>query len=202
ALDRADLPAARKSYEEAFQLRTQAGEKQTAAESRVSLAKLAIEEGHAPDAEISARASQQQFHSDHQGDDELAADTVLINALLAQGKQSEAEAEIKRDQPLGDATQNRFLHLDFESALGRALLGSDRPETSGTLLQQVKRDARRYRFVGLELAGDLALAEYTNKTKHPAEAQLQLRALQKVANSKGFGLIARKAAQGSSMPGK
>ena len=61
ALDRGDLTLARKRYEEALALRSQAGEKQTAAESRVSLAKLAIEEGHASDAEASARASKEQF---------------------------------------------------------------------------------------------------------------------------------------------
>ena len=58
ALDRGDLALARKRYEEALALRSQAGEKQTAAESRVSLAKLAIEEGHASDAEASVRAVQ------------------------------------------------------------------------------------------------------------------------------------------------
>ncbi|MGB7622352.1 MAG: winged helix-turn-helix domain-containing protein, partial [Terriglobia bacterium] len=47
AFDRGDLALARKRYEEALTLRNQAGEKQNAAESRVSLAKLAIEEGHA-----------------------------------------------------------------------------------------------------------------------------------------------------------
>jgi len=37
------------------------------------------------------------------------------------------------------------------------------------------------------------MAELANKTKHSAQAQLQFHALQKSANSRGFGLIARKA---------
>ena len=44
--DRGDLVAARKSYEEALAIRKQTGEKQTAAETELALARLAIEEGH------------------------------------------------------------------------------------------------------------------------------------------------------------
>ena len=195
ALDRGDLPLARKSHGEALQLRIQAGEKQTAAESRVSLAKLAIEEGHASDAETSARASQQQFHEGHQDDDELSAGTVLVNALLAQGKQHDAETETENIQRLGNTSQNRFLHLNFELAAGRVLLGSDHPEASGPLFRQIKIDAQRYGFIGLEFDDELALAEFAKKTKHAADAQNQLRALENAANSKGFGLIARKAVE-------
>ncbi len=102
ALDRGDLPLARKRYEEAFALRSQAGEKQNTAESRVSLAKLAIEEGHAPDAEASVRACIEQFQKEQQADDELTARIVLIDALLAQAKLSEAQKEMEAAQRLGN----------------------------------------------------------------------------------------------------
>ena len=198
ALDRGDLALARKRYEEALALRNQAGEKQTAAESRVSLAKLAIEEGHGSDAETSARSSQQQFHQEQQADDELSASIVLIDALLAQGKQGEAQKEMEAAQALGNKSQNRFLRLQFELASGRVFLVSDHPDASRPLFQRVADDAHRYGFVGLEFADDLALAEFANKTKHGSQAQMELRALQKSASSKGFGLIARKASRESS----
>ncbi len=199
ALDRGDLALARKRYEEALALRSQAGEKQTAAESRVSLAKLAIEEGHAADAEAWARQCKQQFQQDLQKDDELAASLVIIDALLAQGKQSVAEQEMEAEQPLGKQSQNRFLHLQFELASGRVSLASDHPEASLAIFQRVAGDARRYGFVGLKFANDLALAGFANKTKHGSQAQMELRALQKSASSKGFGLIARTAFQQSSV---
>ncbi|MBZ5653174.1 MAG: winged helix-turn-helix domain-containing protein, partial [Acidobacteriia bacterium] len=94
AFDRGDLALARKRYEEALTLRNQAGEKQSAAESRVSLANLAIEEGHASDAEASVRECKEQFHREQQADDELTARIVLIDALLAQAKLSEAQKEM------------------------------------------------------------------------------------------------------------
>jgi eukaryotic-like serine/threonine-protein kinase len=199
ALDRGDLTLARKRYEGALALRNQAGEKQSAAESRVSLAKLAIEEGHASDAETSARECKEQFHMERQADDELSAGIALIDALLAQGKQSEAQKEMEAFQQLGKASQNRFLSLQFELVSGRVLLKSEHPEAASSFLQGVNRDAKRYGLVGLEFASELALAELANKTKRGAQAQIDLHALQKSASSKGFGLIARKALQESSV---
>ena len=195
ALDRGDLTLARKRYEEALALRNGAGEKQNAAESRVSLAKVAIEEGHASDAEAPVRASMEQFQKEQQADDELTASIVLIDALLIQGKQGEAQKEMEAAQPLGKKSQNRFLRLQFELASGRVFLASDHPDASRSLFQQVADDAHRYGFVGLEFADDLALAEFANKTRHGSQAQMELRALQKAASSKGFGLLARKASQ-------
>jgi DNA-binding winged helix-turn-helix (wHTH) protein/tetratricopeptide (TPR) repeat protein/TolB-like protein len=202
ALDRGDLALARKRYEEALTLRNQAGEKQSATESRVSLANLAIEEGHAPDAEALVRACIEQFQKEQQADDELTARIVLIDALLAQAKLSEAQKEMEAAQPLGNKSQNRFLRLQFELASGRVLLASDHPDASRPIFQRVASDAHRYGFVGIEFADDLALAEFANKTKHGSQAQMELRALQKSASSKGFGLIARKASQENSVLGK
>jgi ATP/maltotriose-dependent transcriptional regulator MalT len=202
ALDRGDLALARKRYQESLELRNQAGEKQTAAESRVSLAKLAIEEGHASDAEASVHGCKEQFHSEQQADDELSASIALIDALLAQGKQVEAQKEMEAAQQLGNATQNHFLRLQFELVSGRVFLASHHPEASNRLFQRVRNDARHYGFVGVEFADALALAELAKKTKHGVQAQMELQALQKSASSKGFGLIARKASRESSVPGK
>jgi tetratricopeptide (TPR) repeat protein len=199
AMDRGDLTLARKRYEEALALRNGAGEKQNAAESRVSLAKVAIEEGHASDAEAPVRASIEQFQKEQQADDELTASIVLIDAFLIQGKLGEAQKEMEAAQQLGNATQNRFLRLQFELASGRIFLASDHPDASRPLFQRVSSDAHHYGFVGVELADELALAELANKTKHGTKSQMELQALQKSASSRGFGLIARKASEESSV---
>ena len=198
ALDRGDLPLARKRHEEARALRSQAGEKQSTAESRVSLAKVAIEEGHASDAEAPLRACIEQFQKEQQADDELTARIVLIDALLAQAKQSEAQKEMEAAQRLGKGSQNRFLGLQFELFSGRVFLGSEHPDAAGPLLEGVNHEAQRYRFAGLKFATELALAELATKTNHGVEAQTKFRALQTSASSKGFGLIARKASQETS----
>jgi tetratricopeptide (TPR) repeat protein len=202
ALDRGDLVSARKRYEEALELRNQAGERQTAAESRLSLAKLAIEEGHGSDAETRARECKKQFHSEQQADDELSASIALIDSLLAQGKKDDAQKELEAARPLGNATQNRLLRLQFELASGRVLLNSRHPEAAGPLLRSVNLDAQHYGFIGLKFAIDLALADLANKTNRGAQAQVELRALKRSASSKGFGLTASKASQESSLLSK
>jgi tetratricopeptide (TPR) repeat protein len=193
ALDRGDLTLARERYEEALALRSQAGEKQSAAESRVSLAKLAIEEGHASDAEASVRACKQQFHQEQQADDELIVSTVLIEALLAQDKHSEAQKEAGASEPLATKSQNRIVRLKFDLASARMMLASDRPESSRQPLEQLAQDAHGHGFLGLELEGRVSLAELARKTGHLAAAEEQLTSLERAARSKGFGLIAGKA---------
>jgi hypothetical protein len=127
---------------------------------------------------------------------------VLISALLAEGRQGEAEKEMEATRPLGNETQNRFLRLQFELVSGRVLLNSRQPEAAGPLLRSVSRDALRHGFMGLKFGVDLALAEFANKTKRSSQAQIEFSALQKSASSRGFGLIARKAFQESSLQAK
>lgn len=195
AVDRGNLGLARKEYEEALGLRNQSGEKQTAAESRVSLARVAIEEGRMSDAETLARACKQQFQGEKQSDDELSATIVLIDALLLQGTQGEAQKELEAVRGLGNRSQNRFLRLRFELEQSHVLLASAHPEEANPLLQNVGTEAKRHGFVGLEFENSLALARLANKMGHTAEAQTRLRKLREAATSKGYGLIARKASQ-------
>ena len=126
---------------------------------------------------------------------------MIIDALLAQGKQSEVAKEIEADQPLGKQSQNLFLRLQFELVSGRVLLESGNPEAAGPVLRGVNREAQRYGFTGIGFGTELALAEFATKTKHGAKAQREFRALQTSASSKGFGLIARKVLHEASVRG-
>jgi eukaryotic-like serine/threonine-protein kinase len=192
--DRGDLAAARKSYEESLALRSQAGEKQTAAETQVALAELSIDEGHPNDAETLARTCQDQFHQEKEAADELAAITVLIKALLAQGKYSDAQKEIDASQSLLQKNQNRLLGLQYALVAAQALIASDHPESAGPRLQAVLKEARAHEYLAVQLEAELGLAELARKTGSPAAANQQLMALAITARAKGFGLIARKAA--------
>ena len=96
-------------------------------------------------------------------------------------------------------SQNLFLRLQFELASGRVLLASNHPDASRPTFQRVANTAHSHGFVGLELADELALAQLSNKMKHASQAQIELHALQNSASSKGFGLIARKAVEESSV---
>ncbi len=104
--DQGDFAGARKSYEESLTLRTKTGEKQAAAETQTALAQLSVEEGRAGEAEGAVRTCLQQFRQEQQTDDELAAGTVLISALTAQGKNADAQKEADVAGSLAEKSQN------------------------------------------------------------------------------------------------
>lgn len=196
--DRGDLAAARKSYEESLGLRTQSGEKQAGAETQVALAQLSVEEGHAAEAEAAARKCKDQFHHEHEADDELAASTVLVEALLAQGKQTDAANETESAASIAAKNLNTMIRLRFDLISARVVLASDKPESARVRLRQTLDEARKHQYLGVEFEASLALAELDMKTGHAAAARTQFAALEKAARSRGFGLIAGKAATAQS----
>jgi tetratricopeptide (TPR) repeat protein len=193
-LDRGDLAAARKLYQESLTVRNQTGEKLTAAESEVSLAQLSIEEGRASEAEVAARRCRDQFHQEQQADDELGATTVLAEALLAQGKQAEAAKEMEAASQLAAKSQNTLVRLQFDLVSARMTLASDKPGSAGARLRQTLAEAHKHGYVGIEFDASLALAELELRSGQIAAGDMRLNALEKSARSRGFGLIARKAA--------
>ncbi len=192
--DRGDLAAAHKSYEESLALHSQAGEKQNAAEIQIALARLAIEEGHPADAEAAMLKCKDEFGKEQEADDELTARIVLTQALLAQGKHADAQKEVEATRKLAGQSQNRLARLQFDLAFARVLLTSDQPELSRVQLEKILKEARAYEFAGVEFEARLALAELEKKSGHVSASRTELAALESSARSKGFGLMARKAA--------
>ncbi|HEX3820222.1 MAG TPA: tetratricopeptide repeat protein [Candidatus Sulfotelmatobacter sp.] len=191
--DQGDFAGARKSYEESLALRTKTGEKQAAAQSQTALAQLSIEEGRVGDAESLARSCLQQFHQEQQADDELAADTVLIDALTAQGKSSDAQKQADAAQALAEKSQNQIARLQLALALARLRLASGDVESSRKLLQQVSQSARERGLLGIELEAMLGFAQLARKTGSAASAQQQFASLERAARAKGFERIAAQA---------
>jgi DNA-binding winged helix-turn-helix (wHTH) protein/tetratricopeptide (TPR) repeat protein len=193
-IDRGDLAAAHKSYEESLALHNQAGDKQNASETQVALAHLAIEEGHPADAESAMLKCKDQFDKEQQADDELTASVVLTQALLAEGRHADAQKAVDAARPLANQSQNRLARLQFDLAVARVLLTSDQPEASRVQLAKILKDAHAHGFAGIEFEARLALAELEKKSGHDAASRTELTALESSARSKGFGLMARKAA--------
>jgi DNA-binding winged helix-turn-helix (wHTH) protein/TolB-like protein/Tfp pilus assembly protein PilF len=192
--DQGDLAAARKSYEGSLAIRNQVGEIQTVGETQVALARLSIEDGRAAEVENSMHRCKEQFHQERQADDELAASIWLTEALLAQGKQIDAQNEIERSQDLAARSQNLLFRLQYGLASARVLLASDHPEMSKPQLQHILSEARAHGLVGIELEAMLAEADLEKRSGHTALAEGQLASLERMAGDKGFGLVARKAA--------
>ena len=191
--DHGDLAAARKSYEEALAIRKQTGEKQTAAETELGLARLAIEEGHAADAETVIRKCKEQFHQDQQADDELAASIVLIDALLSESKLSEAQLEAGQAKSLADKSANTILHLQFEMMFARVQDWSGHFPAASAQLEKTLQSADSHQLLGLEFDARLALVELKNRAGQSVAALAESRSLENSARKNGFGLIASKA---------
>ena len=191
--DRGDLVAARNSYEEALAIRKQTGEKQTAAETELALAQLAIEEGRSSDAETMIRKCKEQFHQDQQADDEFSASIVLIDALLAESKLAEAESETGQAKSLADKSANTLLRLQFEMMSGRVQDLSGHFPAASEQLQKTLRSAHSHQFLELEFETRLAMAELRNRAGHSVAARAEWLSLENAARRNGFGLIASKA---------
>ena len=98
----ADFRAARAAFQSALKLLDAAGEKQTAAETQVALAELAMEEGRVAEVDTPLREAEQEFHNEQQTDDEISAAVALAKAMLAQGKVAEAWAKIDSTAKLAE----------------------------------------------------------------------------------------------------
>ncbi|MGB8537933.1 MAG: tetratricopeptide repeat protein [Acidobacteriaceae bacterium] len=192
--DRGDLAQSRKAYEEAITFRKQIGERQTVGQSEVQLARLAVEEGRAGEAETTLRQWKEQFQLEQQADDELLASVGLAEALLAQGKQAEAQREIEGARELAGKCQNLVDRLQYDVASARVLLLSDHPERAKMRVDRALRDARVHGFVGIEFDAMLVTADLEKRSGHGGIAREQLASLERAARKKGFMLVARKAA--------
>jgi eukaryotic-like serine/threonine-protein kinase len=190
--DRGDLGAARKSYEESLALRKQTGEKQTVAETELSLARLSLEEGRAADAETLIRKCKEQFHQDHQADDELSASMVLMDDLLAEARYGDAAKEAVAEKPLVTRSTNQLIRIQFDLVSARVELASGHLESLRAQLERTLQSAHSHHLLGLELETRLALGELKKKLGQSVEAQADFVALERVAHDKGFGLIASK----------
>jgi serine/threonine protein kinase/tetratricopeptide (TPR) repeat protein len=196
-INQGNLSAARKSDEQALQIRNELGEPRTISETQLSLAALAIEEKQFLSAESTARAAAQQLEKLNNVDGAALADYLLARALAAQGKMPDARAAIDKASTLtqkGDDASIR-LRVAIESAILRA--GSGAPadvSEAKKAIQTALADATKQNLTGIQLEARLGLGEVEMKSGDHSAGRAHLAALQKDAVSKGFLLIARKAA--------
>jgi DNA-binding winged helix-turn-helix (wHTH) protein/tetratricopeptide (TPR) repeat protein len=193
ALDEGDLRAARSSYEEALALRKGIGEKQAVAQTEVALGRLAIEEGRPANAEPALRRCREQFHRERQADDELAATTALVDDLRAQGRTAEAREELGHLRPRAEQTRNLADRLQALLVSARVSADTSQLDEAQRDASLVSREAREHDLTGAALEARLALAEVASRRGRIAAASQQRHSVERIARSKGFGLIAGKA---------
>ena len=190
-----DVAASRKAYEQSLAIRTELGEKDTTAESRIYLADVATEEGRPADAEKTVRETINEFRSAGRADDELTAAAVLISALLAQGKSTEAKAAADAEADVAAKEQNLPVKLQFATAAGRAQAAAGNLAAAKSSLETLLKTEIKQGFISDGFDTRLALAEIDFHSGRSASAQSQLTALKREAEARGLGLVAKKAAE-------
>jgi serine/threonine protein kinase/tetratricopeptide (TPR) repeat protein len=188
-----DLPDARKQCLDSLKIREEIGEKASAAESRVALAELAMEEGQPREAEMSARRAIEEFRTEKLADNEFVAQAVLVRALLAQDKIADAEREIDRLTSPAAGSQNAEARLKFRIAAARVRAATTRNADAKKDLEGVLEEATQLGLSQYQFEARLALGEAKMKSRQTAAGREHLQALEKDAASKGFLLIARQA---------
>ena len=193
-LAEAKLDDASRDYHEALSIRTEIGERGTIAESQLALASLGIEWGQPANAETRIREAREEFRKEKQIDDELSADSLLARALVAQHRYAEAQQEIEAGQDLAARSQNRANQLQLRIVAAQLRMAQDRVEEAKQNLLATLAEANRTGLVDSQFEARLELGEIEMRLGKISSGRAHLVALKKDATSKGFLLIAGKAA--------
>ena len=191
-----DLTGARKQYTESLKILDEIGERTYSAYYLIKLARVSVEEGHPADAETTIRkipAEQLQEGELRYG--KVDADVVLAQALVAQGRNTDAYKTLEESENVNGMTkQNSYpsnIGFAIETARVRAALGKNAEAKSS--LETALAEATKYGLGGDQLEARLGLGEIEMKSGQTAVGRAHLKALAKDARAKGFLLIARKA---------
>jgi hypothetical protein len=188
-----DLQGARSSYERSLQLRQELGEKGGIANSQVSLAAVALENGRATEAASLASQAAHEFQSEKDADQQAAAENMLAQALIAQGKYSDATAVMAVAQTLQVHDLLTTVSLDLTAAKLHAKTG--KLLEARRELQQTENRAAEKGLIGLASQAQLALAEADIASGKLSQARADLQSIDRLAAPRGYRLLARKASE-------
>jgi eukaryotic-like serine/threonine-protein kinase len=193
-----DFAQARRHYTEALTIRRELGDRTGIADTQVAQVALSLEEGQMESAVGPLEEALRVFHEEKYGSDELETRLVLARAFLAAGKTMEARKEIGLATELAAVIRKHSAHLSFAIVSSRVRAASGQTADHAEAVKTLERalsDATKYGFVGYQFETRLALGELEIKAGKNADGRARLSALEKEAASKGFLLIASKAAK-------
>lgn len=194
----ADIDGAEKSYREAARILNNINS--SSANVEVALAQLAVDRGHADEAERQLRAVILTFEKDKNAGEELGGYIALCRALLAEGKIEETKAAIGRAKSLTDLHEFPILGMPLELLELRTRMAAAPPGVAGreTLLE-VQRElkahvqrAHQIEFFTEECEARLVLGEAEMKLT-PAAGTAHLSAFAAEALKRGFVRYANQA---------
>jgi tetratricopeptide (TPR) repeat protein len=199
-----DLAGARKSQEQALAMRQKLGEQGSIAESHLAISALLLEEGHPTDAEASARQAGAEFHTEKIADQEAIACALQARAQMEQGSSHFRDALKTADRAvlLAAKTQAPMIRLSVAviaaqvevGAIGNSAAAKSASVASLRKLRSIQSEARKFGFLGLELESQLVMGQMEMNYGGRDAGRSRLANVEKTASTKGYALIARKAA--------
>ena len=193
-----NLSQAHQKYDQAATIMAELGGKIDEDRSDLATAQLLIADNHPHEAEAAVRRVLQDSHLQEAPDFKLAASALLAQSLLAQGRTAEAQQVLPADGrvPTLAAGINLGLGQGLPILAERLRASSGKPidvaQATGRL-QAILDESAKHQNVIRQFQARLALGEVEIKWGDKTAGRAELAALEKDAQSKGFGLIARQA---------
>src|SRR5579859_734885 len=193
---RDDLSGARKKHEAALADRKKEhGSVRELFDSRIRMAQLSLEQGQSSAAETGVRQALKDYGAKDEPAARIEADVVLVRALVAQGKISQAQEIVTNDSVLMAQCEDWFSRISFNIASSELLSASGNPRDAIDPLRASVEKSRKSAFGQLEFDARLALGEAEIRAGQSGVGRADLASLQHDARAKGFLRIGRKAAE-------
>lgn len=198
AYQQGDLAEAHRQYAESLSLRRELGEQGTAAETVVDLALVSIEEGHADQAVSALPVAIDEAKREQQPVDEAAGYVALARAYVELHNAPDAVKAAAQARTLAAKAQNRPVRFDADIVTARAAAaagGIAGTREAAQSLSGVRAEAEKLGFLDRALDAELALGSVEVQSGDQTAGHALLAQVEKSANDRGFGLIARRAAR-------
>jgi DNA-binding winged helix-turn-helix (wHTH) protein/tetratricopeptide (TPR) repeat protein/TolB-like protein len=198
SLDEGNLPGARRQLEEALRDRMQGDEQLEAAAVRLDLADLARLAGSSQEAARLASEVADWYGQRGMAGFRARALASLARALLAGGRRAPARLAADEAERLAEAGEDVELRLAVDTDVAPVLAATGDPATALDTLLRAVREADRIGDVAGGLEARLALGLLQRQTGDPA-ASATLEGVRRIAESRGYLGVARRAAAGPSV---
>jgi DNA-binding winged helix-turn-helix (wHTH) protein/tetratricopeptide (TPR) repeat protein len=194
---RGDLAGAQIKHEESLRLLLQGGDGSAVASQRLALARLALDQNRADDAEHLARESIDTFTKLNSPDNEARAHALMAEALVERHKFEEGEREIAHSLSLISASRSTLAVLEVGLSAARVQASLPANQNSARLnriadqLQTIAVQARTHQILNLELEAVLTKRIIGFRSNHVSSSKEHLLAFEKDARTRGYFLMAR-----------
>jgi DNA-binding winged helix-turn-helix (wHTH) protein/tetratricopeptide (TPR) repeat protein len=193
-LRRGDFEKANRALSEALSVDRNISAKAEVALDQVALTEIALEQGKTVDFST-LRASIEELRGEKMTSGEITAEIMLVRALLHEGKTAEAAVILKDATALSSKSYDPVVHFDIALTTARLRAARRRFAEASHALQPALEQATQLGCVSCQLEARLDLGEIEMAKGKLDLGRSQLRDLAAEAQRRGFGLVARRAAE-------